>query len=180
LEYIHKTILKVWNEDIKNDYEQKSLLREDTLKNAFYFHLRRRLGEEYLITRNLRIYTEYQINKNKVDLVVVEIDPVKAGYEDWKDCVIRVLISVEMKYKNRHTRNDIISADVDKISNYITDWGKDTKHYLAVIQEKYYAEDNVKNWITVEKVTNSNGNVTELFAYWDNKTDKTIWRSAEL
>lgn len=45
LKRIDKEIKSIWENDIPLDYEEKWLLREDTLKNVLYFHLRTRLGQ---------------------------------------------------------------------------------------------------------------------------------------
>lgn len=179
MDYLHQTILQVWKEDIRKDYEQKYLLKEDTLKNAFYFHLRRRLGEGYLHQKNLRIYTEYYIKPDRVDLVVVQIDPEKADYSYLGDSVIKVLASIEMKYKSAYANDKVFTDDVLKVIRYINDWGQETKHYLAVVQEKYYESHKVKNWITDIQAGKLKNQVTELLAYWDYDTDETVWRTVE-
>ena len=40
LDTIHRRIKYIWEEKIKEDYDDGWLLKEDTLKNALYFHLR--------------------------------------------------------------------------------------------------------------------------------------------
>ena len=41
---IDEAIKSIWVNEIRNDYENRRLLKEDTLKNALYFHLRNRIG----------------------------------------------------------------------------------------------------------------------------------------
>lgn len=71
---VDSAIKRVWLEDIKEDYLRHSLLKEDSLKNAFYYHLRRRLGDHYLLDNHLRIYTEFYYMGLRADLVVVKLN----------------------------------------------------------------------------------------------------------
>ena len=50
---IDETIKYIWEYDIKNDYQNGWLLREDTLKNAFYHYLRSKLAS--LFDENMNI-----------------------------------------------------------------------------------------------------------------------------
>lgn len=55
---IDRTIRDIWKNEIAFDYEDGWLLKEDTLKNAIYFHLRTKLGK--LFEKNdVRIFTEF-------------------------------------------------------------------------------------------------------------------------
>ena len=56
---IDKVIKELWISDIAADYEAHRLLKEDCLKNCFYYHLRRRLGDDFLEANNLQIFTEF-------------------------------------------------------------------------------------------------------------------------
>ncbi|EJV59181.1 hypothetical protein BWGOE3_08900 [Bacillus mycoides] len=174
-ENIDTAIKKVWLEDLKIDYANNFLLKEDSLKNAFYFHLRNRLGEDFLKNNNLRIFTEYYINGERIDLAIVEIDSIAVEDYHLKDCVIRVLAAVEMKYKGASVSDDVFYEDVNKILSFINSWGNDTKHYLAFIQEKYFKTEDVGNWLEDEQASNAKGKVSELYAYWDQDSDETVW-----
>ena len=44
IQVIDEAIVSIWEHEIKADYENGWLLKEDTLKNALYFHLRNRLS----------------------------------------------------------------------------------------------------------------------------------------
>ncbi|WP_270578858.1 hypothetical protein [Caldibacillus thermoamylovorans] len=52
IEKIDSVIKKLWLEDLVIDYAKNFLLKEDSLKNAFYYHLRTRLGRDFLIENN--------------------------------------------------------------------------------------------------------------------------------
>ena len=45
IQMIDEAIVSIWKCEIKTDYEGGWLLKDDTLKNALYFHLRSRLGK---------------------------------------------------------------------------------------------------------------------------------------
>ena len=53
---VHKTLRRIWEYDIPRDYNNRWLLKEDTLKNALYFHLRNQLG---------KLFDENDINEIK-------------------------------------------------------------------------------------------------------------------
>lgn len=176
---IHTAIKKVWTNDLSIDYDQSFILKEDSLKNAFYFHLRTRLGDCFLNENNLRIFTEYKIGDNRIDLAVVEIDPEVAVDNHLDDCVTKVLFSIEMKYKSAGTSESIFYQDIEKILSYIDTWGNDTKHYFAFIQEEYFKKGEIINWVKNEHVVNAQGKTTELYAYWDEDMDETIWKTVD-
>ncbi|XKK15617.1 hypothetical protein HFP64_27980 [Bacillus sp. AC79A.1] len=165
IEKIDTAIKKVWTEDLKIVYANYFLLKEDSLKNAFYFHLRNRLGEDFLNNNNLRIFTEYFINGERIDLAIVEIDSIAVEDYHLSDCIIRVLAAVEMKYKGSSVSDDVFYGDVNKILSFINSWGNETKHYLAFIQEKYFKTGDVVNWLEDEQASKVKGKVTELYAY---------------
>lgn len=127
---------------------------EDFLKNAFYF--------------NLRIFTEYKIGNNRVDLVIVETDPESTEYLG--DCVTKILSSVEIKYKDADTSESKFYQDIEKIISYIDTWGHDTRLFFAFLQEKYFKSEEIINWIEDEHIADV------LYAYWDEDIDETIWK----
>ena len=72
---IDKTIKEIWVNEIKNDYDEDYLLKEDSLKNSLYFHIRSTL-EDVLRDNNLRIYPEFYFTelKYRADLAIVQMD----------------------------------------------------------------------------------------------------------
>lgn len=70
---IDNAIKKIWCKEIKMDYENYSLLKEDSLKNSFYYHLRTKLTDSFLQENNMRIYTEFYLNGIRADLVIAKI-----------------------------------------------------------------------------------------------------------
>lgn len=57
-EVIDRVIKEVWILNISKDYKSFYLLKEDTLKNALYYHLWTRL-QHFFEQNTVRIYTEY-------------------------------------------------------------------------------------------------------------------------
>lgn len=62
IKIIDETIKAIWKNEIAEDYKKHWLLKEDTLKNAFYFHLRNQL-DELLCNNDIRIFTEFTDDK---------------------------------------------------------------------------------------------------------------------
>lgn len=93
LERIDSALKKVWQEDIMNDYDYDFLFKEDTLKNALYYHLRYEIGDSFLKHNLLRIYTEYDLGldgngvRQIADIAIVRMLPLsemEEGYRLWK------------------------------------------------------------------------------------------------
>lgn len=64
-----------WLNDVSKDYSKAKLLKEDTLKNSLYFHIRKRI-DDLCEMYNLRIYTEYnettlKLNNMRADIAIV-------------------------------------------------------------------------------------------------------------
>ncbi len=176
---IHLAIKHVWLNDLKSDYTNHFLLKEDSLKNAFYFHLRTRLGEAFLNENHIRIFTEYYVEGERIDLVVVEIDPIIAEGNYLGDVVKRVLAVVEMKYKGCFVSDTVFYKDIEKVLSFINSWGSNTSHYIAFLQEKYFKREEVVNWLSDEQAVTASGKLTELYAYWDEDSDEAVWRVVE-
>ena len=72
---IDRSIKTIWKKDIQKDYLEEYLLREDSLKCAMYYHLRKKL-DKLLRENHLRIYPEYYFKelKYRADIAIVEIN----------------------------------------------------------------------------------------------------------
>ncbi|WP_274307187.1 hypothetical protein [Solibacillus daqui] len=177
---VHSAIKDIWIYDIKDDYENSFLLKEDTLKNAFYFHLRNRLGDSFLRENQLAIFTEYYIDtKQKIDLVVVRLDVEKAQNEYLGNCIDEVVAVVEMKYKGKYAKDQIFMDDVDKTIAYVNKFkGEATKFFLAFIREKYFAADEVENFLAHYQNV-PKGKIVELLSYWISDDDSVVWKVIE-
>lgn len=103
---IDKTIKEIWVNEIKKDYDEDYLLKEDSLKNSLYFHIRSKLGN-VLRDNNLRIYPEFYFPelKYRADLAIVQMDTESENYY-LKDRIKEVVAIFELKYVNANS-NDV-------------------------------------------------------------------------
>lgn len=177
---IHETIIEVWRYDIKSDYNLHFLLREDTLKNAMYYHIRNRLGDTFIKDNHLAIFTEYAIDTSqKIDLVVVKLDVEKAKNDYLGNCVEEIIAIVEMKYKGQYVPEKVFINDVEKIMAYTNKFTfKETKFFLAFIREKYFFSDEVTNFLS-EYEDVPKGKIVELLSYRSIEDDDMVWKVFE-
>ena len=165
---IHNTIKYVWEYDIPRDYENNMLLKEDTLKNSLYFHIRTRLGallEKY----NIMIFTEFNTDKFRhsgfrADMVIAQMDSEKN--KNYGDCVKNFISVIEIKFKGDFkSAPDIIYSDYEKTKKYIKSLslGDDCHYYIATIWECY---PDSKWWLDKD-VKWAKGKLTELNADFD-------------
>ena len=142
---IDRALKRVWMESIQDDYLEDRLPNEDTLKNAIYHHLRRRLTDRWLRDNRLRVFTEYPLDgKERADLAVVRLKP-KSDAGDGESLFDRVeqrLCLVECKFKGDGVGLDPFILDVNKVRNYAhqKDYA-DCLFYLATIDEEAWEED---------------------------------------
>ena len=160
---IEKSIISIWLTEIQADYQNRWLLKEDTLKNALYFHLRSNLGELFE-AHNIRIYTEFTDCEFKgsgfrPDMVIAKIDPGK-DVSYWGDAVTECLAVLELKYKSGYTASQDIYEDFSKLHSYIEDLAIDCKLFMATIWEY---EDDETSWMESDCAW-ATGKVTELNA----------------
>lgn len=166
---IDRTIQEVWLNNIAKDYSNYYLLKEDSLKCSFYYHLRRKLAT-ILKENNLRIYPEYYFSelRYKADIAIVEIDPFCEA-NHLKDCVTKVIAVIELKYDGGNSERAVswIKSDIQKMKNYIQS-GIQCQYYFAVI---YETECEYLNWLDKRSTNHwAANNVTELDAgYLDGK-----------
>ncbi|MEH6993713.1 hypothetical protein V7075_13525 [Neobacillus drentensis] len=173
--FVHLVIKKVWQEDIKVDYENLLLLKEDSFKNAFYYHLRRRIGDDYLKTNNLRIFTEFYIEGERIDLVIAEINPLMAEEEHLGYCITKIVAGIEMKHKGKYASEKLFDKDISKVIAYSKKLDFDTMLYVAFIREKYFYSDEVTYWMSDDQIELARGKVTELYSYIDAETENMVW-----
>lgn len=167
---IHNTIKYVWEYDIPNDYNKKILLKEDTLKNALYFHIRTRLSS-LLEKYNIMIFTEFNTDKfrNKgyrADLILAQMNFDKN--ENWGDCVENYISVFELKFKSGYSAaSDEILKDYEKTKHYIEELnlGEYCRYYVASIWECY---TDSKWWLEKNEEW-AKGKLTELNAEHDSK-----------
>jgi hypothetical protein len=141
-EKIDRTIKELWLKDIKRDYSHNHLLKEDTLKNSFYYHLRRKLGTKFIEERSLRIFTEYRedvfAETGKIaDIVIVQLNNSRGDY--LKDQIKSTLAVIELKFGGENTSDDWYYSDIAKVKEFVRYWNIDCLFYLGFISEKVYS-----------------------------------------
>lgn len=178
MKLIDKTIKEIWVKDIKNDINSMYVLYEDTLKNAFYYHLRNRL-KNVLDDYNIRIFTEFHDGKlrNKgvrADIAIVEIN--KAECEHLKHNISKIYSIIELKYKGSRASVDCFIKDVEKTMKYIKDEElRECQFYLGFIHEEEFESDSI-SWLQNKKDEKvANGRLTELSACYYTGMDDMIY-----
>jgi ribosomal protein S8 len=116
-ETIDRAVKEVWVSNIQQDYLAFHLLKEDTLKNAIYYHLHTKLNN-FLTKNNLRIFTEYHHKGFIADLAIVKLTVDPGRNLHLKDDVESVLAVIEVKYKADGNEKPFVD-DVRKIKSYI-------------------------------------------------------------
>ena len=143
---IDATIKKIWTKEIKRDYKTGWLLKEDTLKNSFYFHLRKKLGKLF-DENDIRIFTEFTDEKFKgtgyrPDMVIARVD-FKKDVSYWGDSVTECLAVIEFKYKSGFNASNDIYKDFKKMRRYANKFKAEGMLYMAIIWEY---EDDETAW----------------------------------
>lgn len=157
-------IKDIWVRNISKDYDEKHLLKEDCLKNSFYYHLRTRLSD-IMEKHNIRIFTEYYLPelRYRADIAIVQVDP-EIKDQPLRNMVTNVFAIIELKYKSGYSKGieNEIKNDIWKIQDYIKTGRMDCQFYLAVI---YETECWALNWFDRRQTNNWAANrVTELDA----------------
>lgn len=138
---IDRAIKEIWRNNISKDYWNDHLLKEDTLKNSFYYHLRRKLGTQFLEENNIRIYTEFCDGDLKetgfrADIAIVELSKDPNGYLG--DNIESSIAIIELKFGGTYKADCNYYDDINKIRGYIRDCRIDCLYYLGFIAEKEY------------------------------------------
>lgn len=153
LKIIDETIKYIWENDIKADYDNGWLLKEDTFKNSFYYYLRAKL-ENLFYENDIRIFTEFTDDKfnsrgYRPDIVIAKVDFDK-DCKHYVDNVSELLCVIELKYKTGFTASNDIYKDYEKLKTYVTELGINCPLYMATIweyeDEQTYWEDKNSEW----------------------------------
>lgn len=160
---IDKAIKSIWEKEIPADYKNGWLLKEDTLKNAFYFNLRKRL-DKFFNENNIRIFTEFSDGifhdtKCRPDMVIVKVN-LEADEDCFCDCITDYFAVIEFKFKNGYMASNDIYKDYAKLRKYANRFKINSKFYMATIWEY---DDNETCWES-EKNKWAKGKLTELNA----------------
>ncbi len=161
---LDETIKQIWKEDISIDNKNDCLLLEDSLKCAFYYHLRTRLGDGWFKNHRVRIYPEYHLSiGKKADIAIVLMIPAPERLgKHLSKSVESELAIIEFKYKNASVDQPFFD-DKKKLYEYFKAY-PDTKLYAAFIRES----ENDLSWFDKRQTENwGKGRLTELLGYWD-------------
>lgn len=169
---IDKAIKELWVEDIAADYDSHRLLKEDCLKNCIYYHLRRRLGDDFLKENRLQIFTEFNDGPlhgtgKRADVAIVKLMPEgKDGYSSHlRNYIEDVVAIIELKHKNGQSATEEIYKDFQKLKDYIQKDKIDCQYYEGIIHEVQWGE---KAWLDKRSSNNwARGKVTELVASYN-------------
>lgn len=168
---IDRAIKEVWVKNIYQDYCDDYLLKEDSLKNSFYHHLRNHLGDGFLKRNLCRIYTEFKVGNYYADLVVAKLKPKKDFDEHGYlyDRVAHLIAIIEFKYKSG-LANEPFLSDVKKARSYIKSKlpkAEDCQLYLGFIHEASYNENNTW-WLNKrQRESWASSRLSEMFAFYN-------------
>lgn len=171
---IDKEIKELWKNEIATDYNNLMVLKEDSLKNVFYHHLRNRLTDKFLVDNRLRIFTEFNNGplkgtRKRADIAIVQLESPDGdgNYEGHlKKYIQNIIAIIELKHKfgNGQVINTVYQ-DFSKVQNYIQADKIDCQYYLGIIHEEIWGK---KNWLDERQIRHWPQNkVTELVASYD-------------
>jgi hypothetical protein len=167
IQYIDKSIKEIWTNEICEDYTSHSILKEDSLKNALYHHLRARL--DGYKKDNIRIFTEFSDNLLKgtgvrADVAIVKLkDKLEMPYLG--DDIEEIISLIELKFNGDRCQPYQVMSDIDKAKKYIKELKMDNcQFYLGFLHECSYPIKEIK-WLDKRaSSTWAKGRVTELTA----------------
>lgn len=169
---IDRVIKEIWVSNVSKDYDSYYLLKEDSLKNALYYHLRTKLNK-LLIENNFRIYTEYHYKGFIADLAIVKLTENPGNNHHLKDDVEAVLAIVEIKYKSGWNAQPFMD-DIQKIKSYLEKTPKDTaQYYLGFVHEIQYENIEGDSWLTKSQQKWAKGRLTEMSGHYIG--DEMVW-----
>ncbi len=175
LNIIDTTVKQIWENDIKSDYDNGWLLKEDTLKVSFCHYLRMKL-ENFFFENDIRVFTEFTDDKFKQsgyrpDIVIAKVDFEK-GNKYYGDDIEECLAVIELKYKKGFNAANDIYKDYEKLRTYVKDLELECPLYMATIWEY---EDDETLWER-KNAAWANGKLTELNASYSKKSQEKEMR----
>lgn len=176
---IDAALKKIWSQNITYDYMHDYLLREDSLKNSLYYHLRKELGDKFLEDNKLRIYTEFRFEmldrrlKQIGDIVIVRLKDGNASMMEYHidQAIEQVIAIIELKY--RTSIESVFYDDILKLKHYCNEIVlEDTQLYAGFIcEDKYPVEYG--DWIEMEDIEWAIEKVTQLTIHY-NELDEVV------
>lgn len=181
IEKIDYTIKYLWMNQIADDYGACAILKEDSLKNSFYHHLRNSL-EPLCKEHNIRIYTEFNEKGLKsrglrADIAIVSLNLQNNDKYFLGDRIGDVLAIIELKCRGDGSNGiSAIYNDVEKTKNYIKKFAfPECQYYLGIIHEYSYSFSELQ-WLDKRQSNNwGKGKLTELNAcYYEEHSEDDI------
>ena len=166
---------------IADDYKECLILKEDSLKNSFYHHLRNAL-DSLCKENGIRIYTEFNEKGLKAkglraDIAIVSLKASKNDYYYLGDRIDDVLAIIELKFRgDGSSGTSAIYQDINKTKNYITNFAfPNCQYYLGIIHEYSYSFSEIR-WLDKRQSNNwGKGRLTELNAcYYEEYSENDI------
>ncbi|GAB7057452.1 MULTISPECIES: hypothetical protein [unclassified Paenibacillus] len=164
---VDRAIKEAWLYNIKSDYSSNFILLEDSLKNAFYFHLRNKLTDAFLRENNLRIYTELHTGYGeRIDISVVRIDDSEKVH--LREQITDIVAVIELKHKSGTVPINPFREDINKVKTYLKrKEHPQCQYYLGFIHETEYELEET-SWLSPkEQATWAKGKLTELSAFYN-------------
>ncbi|MBQ2729244.1 MAG: hypothetical protein IJF69_00555 [Clostridia bacterium] len=172
---IDHTIKQIWENDIKADYENGWLLKEDTLKMSFCHYLRMKL-ENFFLDNDIRIFTEFTDDVfvgsgYRPDIVIAKMN-FDRNSEYYGNDVVECLAVLELKYKKGFNASKDIYRDYEKLCTYIKKLKITCPVYMATIWEY---EDDETLWER-KNAAWAKGKLTELNASYNRESQEKEMR----
>lgn len=170
IEALDQAIKKIWTTNLKQDYEKGWLWREDSLKAAFYYHLRQELGDQFFENHRVRIITELNLNDYiyRIDLVIIRLN--EDNQLDHSD----ILAMMEFKFKERNCTYKVITRDIHKFNMLRKASAfKNTRFYMAILHEEKYHRDQA-SWLDGRQRRWASKHLTELSGFKDVESDELV------
>ncbi len=173
--YIDQIIKKSWLTGIKSDYDNHTLLYEDSVKCALYHHFRKYVDKEWLQQNDIRIYPEFYLPHcgERADIAIVKLkDAANRKVTDLSECVESILAIIEINYKNTSSTHEFFQ-DINKLSLFAKEY-QDAQLYAAFIHEEYDGKHHVSGLDGQQTSKWAKGTVSELLGYWDKCRDEFV------
>ncbi|MEQ7806177.1 hypothetical protein [Priestia aryabhattai] len=167
---LDQLIKDIWITNIKKDYEEKYLYKEDSLKNALYYHLRSKMD----LSKDTRIYPEFRLPcGRRADIAIVKIDSKKAQNHHLSKSIDSIEALIEIKYIKTGLSDEAFYKDLNKLSDYYSSY-PGVRLYAAFIHEEHYSKEDLR-WLDYANLSEeTKSNINEISGYLDSETSEFI------
>ncbi|MCM3155019.1 hypothetical protein M3611_23695 [Priestia megaterium] len=167
---LDQLIKEIWVTNIKKDYEEKYLYKEDSLKNALYYHLRSKMD----LSEEIRIYPEFRLScGRRVDIAIVKVDFEKARSHHLSESIHSIEALIEIKYIKAGLSDEAFYKDLNKLADYYISY-PGAKLYAAFIHEEHYSKEDLR-WLDYTSLSEEvKSNISEISGYLDSENSEFI------